>query len=169
MDAIIYKIIFLVGILFLALGAGSRMAGGEKRKAFAVVQGIGLLIMLGSGFRLFQPKPDYAFYKIIHLVGISVLALGVGGMMAGGEKRKTFAMLQGIGLLVMLISGFGLLAKLGLGYPHFAIVKTALWLVTGMLPVIFRKLRTPLPAAILVSNILVSIMAYLGVMKPLLW
>ena len=109
------------------------------------------------------------FYLIIHLTGISLLALGVGGMMAGGEKRKTFAMLQGIGLLVMLVSGFGLLAKLGLGYPHFAIVKTVLWLVIGALPVIFRKLKTPLPVAILISLILVGTMAYLGVMKPALW
>ena len=112
---------------------------------------------------------DYNFYKITHLIGISVLALGVGGMMAGGEKRKTFAMLQGIGLLVMLVTGFGLLAKLGLGYPHFAIVKTVLWIVIAMLPVIFRKLKTPLPAAILISIILVGIMAYLGVVKPALW
>ena len=109
------------------------------------------------------------FYLIIHLTGISLLALGVGGMMAGGEKRKTFAMLQGIGLLVMLVSGFGLLAKLGLGYPHFAIVKTVLWLLIGMLPMLFRKLKTPLPAAILISLILVGTMAYLGVVKPALW
>ena len=112
---------------------------------------------------------DALTYKIIHLTGISVLALGVGGMMAGGEKRKTFAILQGIGLLVMLVSGFGLLAKLGLGYPHFAIVKTVLWLLIGALPVIFRKLKTPLPACILISLILVGIMAYLGVVKPVLW
>jgi hypothetical protein len=112
---------------------------------------------------------DAITYKIIHLVGISILALGVGGMMAGGEKRKTFAMLQGIGLLVMLVSGFGLLAKLGLGYPHFAIVKTVLWLIIGMLPVLFRKLKTPLPACILISLVLVGIMAYLGVVKPALW
>ena len=114
---------------------------------------------------------DYNFYKITHLVGISVLALGVGGMMAGGEKRKTFAMLQGIGLLVMLVSGFGLLAKLKLSpyVPPFAIVKIALWLLIAMLPVIFRKLKTPLPAAILISLTLVGILAWLGVTKPDLW
>ena len=112
---------------------------------------------------------DALTYKIIHLTGISVLALGVGGMMAGGEKRKTFAILQGIGLLVMIVSGFGMLAKLGLGYPHFAMVKTALWVLIAMLPVIFRKLKTPLPACILISLILVAVMAYLGVVKPALW
>ncbi len=108
-------------------------------------------------------------YLIIHLTGISLLALGIGGMMAGGEKRKTFAMLQGLGLLVMLVSGFGLLAKLGLGFPHFAMVKTALWLLLGALPVIFRKLKTPQSAEILIVLILVGIMAYLGLMKPALW
>jgi hypothetical protein len=112
---------------------------------------------------------DPLTYKITHLVGISALALGVGGMMAGGQSRKTFATLQGIGLLAMLVSGFGLLAKLNLGYPHFAIVKTVLWIVIAMLPVLFRKLKLPLPAAILISLIIVGIMAYLGVVKPSLW
>jgi hypothetical protein len=114
---------------------------------------------------------DYNFYKIAHLIGISLLAIGVGGMLAGGEKRKTFVMVQGIGLLVMLVTGFGLLAKLKLTpyMPPFAIVKTALWLVIGMLPVLFRKLKTPLPACILISLILVGLMAYLGVVKPQLW
>jgi hypothetical protein len=114
---------------------------------------------------------DYNFYKITHLIGISVLALGVGGMMAGGEKRKAFAILQGIGLLVMLVTGFGLLAKLKLTpyVPPFAIMKLVLWLVIGMLPMLFRKLKTPLFAAILISIILVGIMAWLGVTKPVLW
>ena len=109
---------------------------------------------------------DANIYKIIHLTGISLLAIGVGGMMANGSTRKTFAMCQGIGLLVMLVSGFGLLAKLGLGYPTFAIVKTVLWLVIGMLPMIFRKLKPPLGVAIIISLTLVGIMAWLGVMKP---
>jgi hypothetical protein len=108
-------------------------------------------------------------YHIIHIIGIALLVLGIGGMMAGGEKRKTFVMLQGIGLLVMLVSGFGLLAKLGLGYPHFAIVKTVLWVVIAMLPMLFRKLKTPLAAEVLIVLILVGIMAYLGVVKPALW
>ena len=114
---------------------------------------------------------DAITYKIIHLTGISLLALGVGGMMAGGEKRKTFAMLQGIGLLVMLVSGFGLLAKLKFTpyIPNFAIVKLVLWALIGALPVLFRKFKTPLPAAILISLILVGTMAYLGVVKPALW
>ena len=112
---------------------------------------------------------DATIYKIIHLTGIAAIALGVGGMMAGGSNRKPFAICQGIGLLVMLVSGFGLLAKLHLGYPHFAIVKTVLWVVIAMLPMLARRLKLPLAAAMLISLTMVGIMAWLGVMKPALW
>jgi hypothetical protein len=121
-------------------------------------------------FVLIHRSPmDYNTYKIIHLIGISVLGLGVGGMMAGGANRKPFAICQGVGLLVMLVSGFGLLAKLKLGYPPFAIVKTVLWLVIGMLPLLFRKLKLPIGVSIIISLTLVGIMAWLGVVKPAFW
>ena len=112
---------------------------------------------------------DATIYKIIHLTGIAAIALGVGGMMAGGSNRKPFAICQGVGLLVMLVSGFGLLAKLHLGYPHFAIVKTVLWVVIALLPMLARRLKLPLAAAMLISLTLVGIMAWLGVIKPALW
>ena len=112
---------------------------------------------------------DATIYKIIHLTGIAAIALGVGGMMAGGSNRKPFAICQGVGLLVMLVSGFGLLAKLHLGFPHFAIVKTVLWVVIAVLPMLARRLKLPVAAAMLISLTLVGIMAWLGVMKPALW
>ena len=101
-------------------------------------------------------------YKIIHVTGIALIAFGTGGMLANGTARKSFATAQGIGLLVMLVSGFGLLARLGLGFPGFAIAKTVLWLVIGTLPVIFRKLKPPLGVAIAISLTLVAVMAWLG-------
>jgi len=112
---------------------------------------------------------DYTTYKIIHLVGVAALAMGIGGMMAGGNARKGFAILQGVALLVMLVSGFGLLARLHLGFPHFAMVKAVLWLLLGMLPMILRRLRAPAIVGICVSLTLVAILAWLGVAKPALW
>jgi len=112
---------------------------------------------------------SYTTYKIIHLVGIAALALGLGGMMASGGNRKGFAILQGIALLVMLVSGFGLLAKLHLGFPHFAIAKTVLWIVLGALPMLLRKFRVPMTGGIIISLTLVTILAWLGVVKPALW
>jgi hypothetical protein len=112
---------------------------------------------------------DYTTYKLIHLVGIAAVALGTGGMMANGNNQKLFAIWQGVGLLVMLVSGFGLLAKLHLGFPPFAIVKTILWILVAVMPVILRKLKAPLSVAILVSLTLVGVLAWLGVTKPALW
>jgi membrane associated rhomboid family serine protease len=112
---------------------------------------------------------DYTTYKIIHLIGIAALALGVGGMIAGGGHRKTFAILQGIALVVMLVSGFGLLARLHLGFPHFAMAKLVVWVIIGMLPMLLRRLRVPPLGGICILLALVGIMAWLGVVKPPLW
>jgi len=112
---------------------------------------------------------SYLTYKIIHLTGIAALFLGMGGLLAGGNHRKVFAILQGIGLLCMLVSGFGLLARLQIGFPHFAILKTTLWLLMGALPVLFRRLKVPTLIAILIALGMVSLMAWIGINKPVLW
>lgn len=112
---------------------------------------------------------DSNTYMIIHLTGIAALALGIGGRMGDGGKRKAFAILQGVGLLVMLVSGFGLVANIPGPFPHYAIVKLVLWLVIGLMPMLLRKMRAPLIVGVLVSLTLVAVMAWLGVMKPALW
>jgi hypothetical protein len=112
---------------------------------------------------------SYTTYQIIHLIGLAAIAIGMGGMMANGNNRKHFAIWQGVGLLVVLIAGFGMLAKGKLGMPHFAIVKLILWVVLGVMPVTLRKLKAPVSAAILVFLTLVGILAWLGVTKPALW
>ncbi len=112
---------------------------------------------------------DYTTYKIIHLIGVAALAIGLGGAIAGGGNRKLFSALQGIALLIMLVSGFGLLARLHLGFPHFAIVKVVLWVVIGLLPMLLRRLNLPIVAGICISLTLIAILAWLGVTKPALW
>jgi hypothetical protein len=112
---------------------------------------------------------DPLTYRIIHLIGLAALAIGAGGMMASNENKRTFASVQGLGLLLILVSGFGILAKLHLGFPHFAIVKLVLWIVIGMLPMVFRRTKTPLIAALLIILVLIGAAAWLGVMKPALW
>lgn len=112
---------------------------------------------------------DPITYKIIHLIGLATVALGTGGMIAGGENKKLFSIWQGIGLVIMLVSGFGLLAKLQLGFPHFAVAKLILWVLLGMLPLVVRKLKVPLWGTILATLTIIGLLAWLGVMKPALW
>jgi hypothetical protein len=112
---------------------------------------------------------DANTYLIIHLIGLATVAIGLGGMLAGDQNRKMFAMAQGIGLLIILVSGFGMLAKMQLGFPHFAMVKLILWLLLGGLPVVFRKSKTPVFVSIVVLVALIGVAAWLGVTKPPLW
>jgi len=112
---------------------------------------------------------DPNIYRIIHILGIAAIALGLGGMMAGGNNRKAFAMLQGIGLLVVLVTGFGMAARIYHGFPHFAMVKVVLWLVLGMVPVIVRRLKLSFGAGIGIALTLITLLAWLGVVKPALW
>ena len=56
-----------------------------------------------------------------------------------GNKRR-IAMLTGIASLVMLVGGFGLVAKLKTGFPLWLIVKIGCWLVLSALSgVAFRQ------------------------------
>ena len=80
-------------------------------------------------------------YKVLHLVGITMivvplgaLALHVlnGGTRTSNQHRRLLAITHGIGLLLTLVAGFGMLARLGIdGFPSWAILKTIIWLVLG--------------------------------------
>lgn len=86
----------------------------------------------------------YYVYKIMHLVGILMLFLGYGGVILysinGGTKatnawRKPVAITHGIGLVLALVGGFGLLAKIGISWPWpgWVIVKMVIWLLLAAL------------------------------------
>jgi len=84
---------------------------------------------------------DIAVYKLIHIFGILLLFLSLGGVAVyiinGGSKatnsfRRNLAIFHGVGLALILISGFGMLAKLGIGMPPlWAWLKIGIWLILG--------------------------------------
>jgi hypothetical protein len=94
---------------------------------------------------------SYQFYKIMHLTGIAMTLLSLGGLMlhaiAGGSKaampwRRPVMITHGLGLLLALVGAFGLLARLGIHWPWpgWVIVKLGIWLVLGgAVAVVFRK------------------------------
>ena len=92
-------------------------------------------------------------------------------MLAAGSsdnnKRSMFGMWHGIGLVIMAVSGFGILAKLKLGFPHFAYVKILLWLILGGLPVLAKRRLLPTGALIAIALGVVAVGAWLGFTKPL--
>jgi uncharacterized membrane protein SirB2 len=77
-------------------------------------------------------------YKFLHLVGLFMVFLSYGALIARAlfapeEKaiRRLGAITSGIGLLLLLVSGIGFLHKAHLGFPPWAWVKIALWLLLG--------------------------------------
>lgn len=80
------------------------------------------------------------FYKLLHIIGILLTFTALGGVFVyvgnGGNKegnsfRKIIAISHGVGLLLLLVSGFGMLAKLGLSFPIWIVPKLLIWLALG--------------------------------------
>src|SRR4051812_47914796 len=86
---------------------------------------------------------SYEFYRVLHLLGIFMVLLAMGAVTfhvtAGGTKannprRALLAATHGLGVLITLIAGFGLLARLGISadVPLWAWMKLGIWLVFGV-------------------------------------
>ncbi len=81
------------------------------------------------------------FYYVLHLLSLVVLTGGTFYGFAGApETRKKVMMVTGISAVLMLIAGFGLLAKLHLPFSGWIIVKLVCWLgLTGLAGIGYRK------------------------------
>lgn len=106
------------------------------------------------------------FYKVLHLIGLICLFTGIGGFLTYGSdnapRAKMAAILHGIGWLLLLVSGFGMLAKLSLGFPVWIILKFAILLALGALPAFAKRGKGSPRNAIIVALALGFVAAYLG-------
>ena len=115
---------------------------------------------------------SYELYKVLHLVGVIATFLALGGLAAaaatnGGERiRRLAGMMHGFALLVIFVSGFGLLAKLKLGLPAWSLVKIVLWLALGGVIVAMRKLPQLATLWWIILPLAGALAAFLGVYKP---
>jgi uncharacterized membrane protein SirB2 len=94
---------------------------------------------------------SYEFYRVLHLFGIFGVIMTLGGLtlhvMNGGNRnfanRKWAAILHGVGLVIVLVAGFGLVAREHISMappPPWLLVKLVIWLCLGVAPVlIYRK------------------------------
>lgn len=114
---------------------------------------------------------DYTVYKLLHMIGIFSLFLALGGMISYSKgtspNKALIGAFHGIGLVLILVSGFGLKAKLFIdGFPTWIIAKLVLWLVFGGIVVIAKKGILKGAALWSVMLLLAAAAAYLGIMKP---
>lgn len=121
---------------------------------------------------------SYSFYKIVHFLGIVTLFAMLGGIalhaLNGGTRkdnvgRVLVAALHGIALLLILVGGFGMVARLGtveLGWPGWLLGKIAIWGVFALLAMLpYRRPALARPALVF-WPVLGGLAAWLAVVKP---
>ncbi|HSR69312.1 MAG TPA: hypothetical protein VLU25_15350 [Acidobacteriota bacterium] len=119
---------------------------------------------------------SYLFYKFLHLIGIVMIMVSMGGLVVvhalGGQKAPAYRRLalitNGIGLLIALVAGFGLIAKLGypMPWPGWVFAKIVIWIGFALLTVWAR--RSPDSGNLIwwTSVIVGALAAYLAIFKP---
>ncbi len=115
----------------------------------------------------------YETYKLLHVVGLLLLFLGMGGLLLGARSEpnrppKSTTILHGLGLVVMLVAGFGMMARLAIEWPWpgWLFAKLGVWLAIGALPGLVRRKIIPLALAWLVAAALGGLAAWLAISKP---
>jgi uncharacterized membrane protein SirB2 len=121
----------------------------------------------------------YATYKVVHLIGIMLAFAALGGVMltvANGATKQTsrvkklVGITHGVAMFVVLLGGFGLLARLNIvqsaTFPGWVWGKLAIWLILSvMLAVPYRKPELARPLFFLLP-VLGGIAAWLAIFKP---
>jgi hypothetical protein len=115
-------------------------------------------------------------YKNVHLLGIFMILVASGGLIlheinGGGQQqsgRKLAAITHGVGMLLVLFSGFGMLARSGIfwPWPGWVTGKVIIWIVFGaLIAVIGRTSRFARPLWWIII-VLGGVAAYLALNKP---
>ena len=92
---------------------------------------------------------SYQFYKMVHFIGLALALFSLGAasgasLVAGGKPevgRRIYAIGHGIGMFLILLGGFGMLARLQIHWPwpSFIVSKIVIWgLLAAWIGVSFR-------------------------------
>ena len=110
-----------------------------------------------------------AIYHVAHIIGLIFVFIGFGALLSPDSARGAMKW-HGTGLLISLISGFGLLAKLQIfaSMPAWVWIKIALWLILGFLPVLARRRFVSAHLVVIFAIIVAGTMGCLGYLKPAL-
>lgn len=110
-------------------------------------------------------------YKIVHVLAIVLTLMALGALalhaMNGGDAknnrhRKLVAISHGVGLVLLIVTGFGMLSRLGVDHgapwPLWVWLKIALWIFAGALIALVKRL----PRLAVVFWFLLPLLAALG-------
>ncbi|MBK7596943.1 MAG: hypothetical protein IPJ11_17470 [Gemmatimonadetes bacterium] len=119
------------------------------------------------------------FYNVVHLVGVVALMAALGGValhaMNGGRgadnhSRRFISILHGTGAFLILLGGFGMLARIGVShganFPPWLWVKVMVWIFLAAAP--FLPYQRPAMARWLMLGLPVAggVAAVMAIYKP---
>jgi hypothetical protein len=119
---------------------------------------------------------SFLVYKNLHLLGVFMILVALGGIIlqqlntVAREQpwRKPVAITHGIGMVLVLVGGFGMLARLGIfwPWPGWIMGKIAIWLVFGVLIAVIGRAPALAKPLWWVTIALATIATYLALNKP---
>ena len=124
----------------------------------------------GPGFNpvlIYSITLSPAFYHILHVVSILVLTgYTFYAFAAAPETRKKVMIITGVASLLVLVGGFGLQAKLAVGWPGWLVVKLLCWLGLSALAGLGYRRRGAAGTFALVAVVLVAVAVVMVYTKP---
>ena len=120
---------------------------------------------------------SYQIYKLVHYFGIFLVTMSLAGLAFAAAQlksigehpwRKMAVISHGVGLFLVLLGGFGMLARLGMtgGLPGWIFAKLGLWALLGGALVIAKR-KPAFARPLWIGTIGVALAAaYLGLYKP---
>ena len=119
---------------------------------------------------------NYEIYRLIHFIGIFTLMFAFGSLFTGEKSTKAAAIGHGVGLLLILLGGFGMQAKMkdvytavyGSSFPTWLILKVVIWVIFGGSMVLAKRRVVKGAAAWILIIALGAASAYLAFHKPAL-
>src|SRR5246127_2994719 len=138
---------------------------------------LGLLssVIPSASLRRAGSTMSYLTLKVVHLVALALTFMGLAGALASNAvspgpslTRRIFAISHGLGLILLLITGFFLLMQLGIGknLPGWVWGKVIIWLLAGASATLVRRFaRFQVPMLVYLA-LLVGLGAWLALYKP---
>lgn len=114
-------------------------------------------------------------YKALHVAGLAMIMLAFGAMLIlpkEAPRPRSTMIMHGIGVLVMIVAGFGMMARSDPpitapdNWSAWLILKMVIWLGIAALPTLIRAGTVPRKLAWIVIVALAALAAWLAAAKP---
>jgi hypothetical protein len=118
---------------------------------------------------------DYSTLKIIHLTGLALTFMGLAGILASKaateivfKKRRIFHIAHGVGLLLIIVTGFMMASQLNVLHtaPGWLKGKMVIWLLAGGAMVLATRFNRYAGLVLVFYTALVLTAAWLAIDKP---